>query len=222
MEAGTQGSSARYMLGSGTRALQGAGTTRGWHERCLHWDTECVPKVRVSVVELVLLPEGLAVVLLVVHLLAANLSTPSSVLTWKNQHFHQTQVQAYKQQFYYQQEQEQLLYRRYSEQIRDEREEAFISGYHFGSNKVLSSPYPGGECFVHPLLYGPDSVASAPFPRRAKTSFVNAAAMSNSPGAGISTLHQLNLSSRPSIFADGSPVNTLYLLKDCDQHVHDD
>eukprot|EP00961_Rhodomonas_salina_P058146 781728-Rhodomonas_salina.2 len=77
-----------------------------------------------------------------------------------NQHFHQTQAQAYEQQFYYQQEQEQLLYAR--EQNGDEEEEvamyaggraaqlgqqfrdqAFISGYCFGSDEVLSSPYPG-------------------------------------------------------------------------------
>eukprot|EP00961_Rhodomonas_salina_P011866 159360-Rhodomonas_salina.1 len=59
------------------------------------------------------------------------------------------------------------------------RDQAFISGFGFGFDDTNSGALLGGEPFTHPLQYGPEASSSAPFPRRAGTSFVDAMAMSS-------------------------------------------
>eukprot|EP00961_Rhodomonas_salina_P291079 3931682-Rhodomonas_salina.1 len=82
------------------------------------------------------------------------------------------------------------------------RYQAFVSGYHFGFDCPLPArPYPGGERFSHPIQYGPEASAAAPFPHRAGTSFVDALVMSSRAASSGPNLRFRGL--KPKIFADG-------------------
>eukprot|EP00961_Rhodomonas_salina_P039501 530562-Rhodomonas_salina.2 len=54
--------------------------------------------------------------------------------------------------------------------------QALISGFQFCLDDSTTNQQLGGECFIHPLPYGPEVTASAPFPHC--TSFVDGAALS--------------------------------------------
>eukprot|EP00961_Rhodomonas_salina_P252609 3414456-Rhodomonas_salina.1 len=91
------------------------------------------------------------------------------------------------------------------------RDLAFVSGYRFGLDDVVSTCNFSLCCewFVHPIPYGPDMTSSAPFPCRAGTSFVNGLAMSardnSSPDLRRRPSHSVNV--KPKFFADGSVSN---------------
>eukprot|EP00961_Rhodomonas_salina_P189989 2563404-Rhodomonas_salina.1 len=97
------------------------------------------------------------------------------------------------------------------------REQAFISGFQFGLDNSTINQQLGGERLIHPLPCGPEVTASAPFPSRAGTSFVDGAALSVRNSKLNLTLHHHVMSSsigasststsiKPKFFADGSPA----------------